>query len=181
MFTCASGFPPVEIHSSRNVSPVWTTCPGWYPVMMGIPGGSENIGTHRDDVMIWQRCRHYWPFVGGYHWTILALCEGNQPSITGLLWGESLVIRRIPHKGLVMWSFDAFFPTLGKLLNSQFVSDLKWHDAHLNGLVQESCNSSALAMELHLSCTNPSRWYHSNDVMRIHVQNVEIRQVRNYQ
>ena len=27
---------------------------------------------------------------------------------------------------------------------------------HFNGLVQERCNSSALAMELHHSCTNPS-------------------------
>ena len=26
---------------------------------------------------------------------------------------------------------------------------------HINGLVQERCNSSALAMELRLSCTNP--------------------------
>ena len=28
----------------------------------------------------------------------------------------------------------------------------------IDGLVQERRNSSALAMELHLSCTNPSRW-----------------------
>ena len=27
---------------------------------------------------------------------------------------------------------------------------------HIDGLVQERCNSSALAMELHLLCTNPS-------------------------
>ena len=27
---------------------------------------------------------------------------------------------------------------------------------YIDGLVQERCNSSALAMELHLSCTNPS-------------------------
>ena len=29
---------------------------------------------------------------------------------------------------------------------------------HFDGLVQERCNSSALAMELHLSCTNPSTY-----------------------
>ena len=29
---------------------------------------------------------------------------------------------------------------------------------HLDGLVQERCNSSVLAMEFHLSCTNPSIW-----------------------
>ena len=27
---------------------------------------------------------------------------------------------------------------------------------HIDGLMQERCNSSALAMELHLSCNNPS-------------------------
>ena len=30
----------------------------------------------------------------------------------------------------------------------------------IDGLVQERCNSSALAMELRLSCTNPAKWYH---------------------
>ena len=30
---------------------------------------------------------------------------------------------------------------------------------HTDGLVQERCNSSALAMELLLSCTNPSIWW----------------------
>ena len=30
--------------------------------------------------------------------------------------------------------------------------------AHIDGLVLERCNSSALAMELHLSCTNPSMY-----------------------
>ena len=29
-------------------------------------------------------------------------------------------------------------------------------EAYIDGLVQERCNSSALAMELHLPCTNPS-------------------------
>ena len=33
---------------------------------------------------------------------------------------------------------------------------LAWHWQQINGLVQERCNSSASAMELCLSCTNPS-------------------------
>ena len=37
-----------------------------------------------------------------------------------------------------------------------------WHDldwwVNIDGLMQERCNSSALAMELRLSCTNPSTW-----------------------
>ena len=32
---------------------------------------------------------------------------------------------------------------------------------HIEGLVQERCNSSASAMELHLSCTNPSILWHA--------------------
>ena len=32
------------------------------------------------------------------------------------------------------------------------------YDYHIDGLVQERRNSSALAMELRLSCINPSTW-----------------------
>ena len=35
---------------------------------------------------------------------------------------------------------------------------------HIDGLVQERCNSMALAMELRLSCTNP--WYHCMKLMK---------------
>ena len=37
---------------------------------------------------------------------------------------------------------------------------IAWKQHHIDGLVQERRNSSALAMELRLSCTNPSvyRW-----------------------
>ena len=35
---------------------------------------------------------------------------------------------------------------------------------YIDGLVQERCNSSALAMELHLSYTNPSIWSHENEL-----------------
>ena len=31
---------------------------------------------------------------------------------------------------------------------------------HIDGLMQERCNSIANALELHLSCTNPSTWHH---------------------
>ena len=33
---------------------------------------------------------------------------------------------------------------------------------HIDGLMQERRNSSALAMELRLSCINPSIWHHGN-------------------
>ena len=38
-----------------------------------------------------------------------------------------------------------------------------WRD-DLDELVQERRNSSALAMELRLSCTNPSIWYGRNEL-----------------
>ena len=43
-------------------------------------------------------------------------------------------------------------------MSLSLVIDLSHHRAvgHIDGLVQERCNSNALAMELHLSCTNPS-------------------------
>ena len=37
------------------------------------------------------------------------------------------------------------------------LSTVHWlQTEHFDGLMQERCNSSALAMELRLSCTNPS-------------------------
>ena len=39
------------------------------------------------------------------------------------------------------------------------LANIEFADIDINRLVQERCNSSALAMELCLSCTNPSIWY----------------------
>ena len=38
-------------------------------------------------------------------------------------------------------------------------------NAHFDGLVQKRRNSSALAMELHLSCTNPSIYWHLKTIL----------------
>ena len=53
--------------------------------------------------------------------------------------------------------------------------------SHIDGLVQERCNSSALAMEFCLSCTNASTWpnwwidtdtaYYINAYMNFHRKN----------
>ena len=40
--------------------------------------------------------------------------------------------------------------------NITLCSSEQWINLHIDGLVHERCNSSALAMELHLSCTNLS-------------------------
>ena len=45
---------------------------------------------------------------------------------------------------------------------------LRLRYVHIDGLMQERRNSSALAMELHLSCTSPSRWSSIQYVMTAH-------------
>ena len=52
----------------------------------------------------------------------------------------------------IMLSFDVFFDFLA------WTNCWNTGDAHVDGFVQERRNSSALAMELRLSCTNPSMW-----------------------
>ena len=44
------------------------------------------------------------------------------------------------------------------LLDCLLKSSFKLTTKKIDGLVQERCNSSALAMELRLFCTNPSKW-----------------------
>ena len=81
------------------------------------------------DVMIWKCCPHYRPFVQGIH-----------------------------HR-VVIWSFGIFFYiSLNALVNnSQIPCDKRCHGVtHIDWLMQERRNSIANALELHLSCTNPS-------------------------
>ena len=80
---------------------------------------------------------------------LLALCEGKTP-ITG----------RFPQKRPVMQSFYVFFVV--SFNNIHQARDLKCYDANVDGLMQVRCNSIANALELRLSCTNPSMWCHSN-------------------
>ena len=74
-----------------------------------------------------------------------------------------------PHKMPVMRNFDiVFVVNLNQMLNVAYyriAGDLISHDSYvtslycthyIDGLVQERRNSIALAMELRLSCTNPS-------------------------
>ena len=61
---------------------------------------------------------------------------------------------------------NKYFPlceamTKGKLRSDyELITDTP-HLIHVNGLVQERCNSSALVMELHLSCTKPLMCRHA--------------------
>ena len=87
----------------------------------------------------------YWPFVQGIH----------QLGVVSL------------HKGPIMEIYDGFslLPHKSCWTNNWVVNVLKWHDAHINGLVQERRNSSALAIELCLSCTYPSTWGPSGEYL----------------
>ena len=71
-----------------------------------------------------------------------------------------------PHNVPLIKTFDVSFVVRLKSfqINTGLVSDLKWHEAHVNGLVQEKCNSNALGMELRLSCTNPLMWCHTHEI-----------------
>ena len=97
----------------------------------------------QDDVMPWKHFLHYWPFVRGNH---------SRPMDS-------------PHKRSVLQNFDVFSVVglhrlLNKHLNCQRF-DMPWcsGDNNIDGLVQERRSSIANALELHLSCTNPSIWY----------------------
>ena len=42
---------------------------------------------------------------------------------------------------------------------------MKIHDSQTDGLLQERRNSSALVMELRLSCTEPSKWLFAKNII----------------
>ena len=46
------------------------------------------------------------------------------------------------------------------------LESLRLHWSHVDGLVQERCNSIANALELHLSCTNPSLCLHAGTTLK---------------
>ena len=88
--------------------------------------------------------------------------------ITGSLWGNPPGTSAITHKGPVMLGFDVF-PLLSQgtscWMNSRKTGNLRCHEVHLCHhpnvrlwLVQERRNSIANALEIRLSCTNPSMY-----------------------
>ena len=88
----------------------------------------------------------------------LALCEG---------------IHSLPvdpyHKWPVMQKLIAtFVVSLKKLLN-KLSDNLTHQKAHIDALMQERRNSIANALELRLSCTYPSIWYHCNMTVIIYL------------
>ena len=98
---------------------------------------------------------HTWGFTNMlYRWhkvsnTKTCPCHGVMAFlIIGPLWVEPPA--DFPHKG----SLPVDSPHKGSVI----VKVRPWHDL-IDGLVQERRNSSANALELRLSCTNPSSWF----------------------
>ena len=92
--------------------------------------------------------------------------------VTGLVTGD----RWIPHTNgqsrgkcfhLMTSSCNSFIITMA-IHNQQ--QRLYNYAAHINGLVQKRRNSIANALELRLSCTNPSIWYLKMDRLQPHLQ-----------
>ena len=58
--------------------------------------------------------------------------------------------------------YVSLYPHVTTLGSLYWIHPDDWQDgcrsSHIDGLVQERRNSSALAMELRLSCTNPSKY-----------------------
>ena len=86
-----------------------------------------------------------------FHWPLYINCSNALITLTS----------KTPYK---LWGkcFNFMTPSCHDLLVTKLRSNLhpfiSWHH-HVAGLVQERCNSNELAMDLHLSCTNPSMWW----------------------
>ena len=92
--------------------------------------------------------------------------HGDIFHITGPLWGESSSHQWIPHsKGRKCRSlmFSLVLAWTCSWKKNWVASGLICHNTHIDGLVQERCNSSVLAMELHRSCAKPSIWCFCKD------------------
>ena len=77
----------------------------------------------------------------------MILWQGNAFHITGHV---TVIVKLDCHIKFIDRS------TKGGARASSSIVTLQWY--HINGLVQQSRNSSVLAMELRLSCTNPWPW-----------------------
>ena len=111
---------------------------------------SDNFSDSHHSAISWKL---WWCHDMGRLSTLLALCEWNALVTGGILtqWAGDENI----------WCFLCCYreQTAGKTAELLVIWDammLTWHHWNIDGLVQERRNSSALAMELRLSCTNPS-------------------------
>ena len=105
-----------------------------------------------DDVIKRKHFPCYWPFVRGVHWSPVNSPHKGQ-------WGGALMFSLICDwiNGWVIYNIpEIHLDSSASVLKRPADRIRLKHLPHRDGLVQEKRNSSALAMELHLSCTNPS-------------------------
>ena len=85
-------------------------------------------------------------------------CEIINATLMGMSWYGN-TFPALHYKALMfslLYAWTSCWPT------GCVASDLTHHEAHIDGLVQERRNSSANALGLRLSCTNPSIWCYCN-------------------
>ena len=119
-----------------------------------------------DDIIKWKHFPSYWPFVWGIHRSPMNCPHKGQ--WCGALMSSLFCASTNSCPDYSVWQESDGNQTPGTLTGHSLRCQLyslahQWASIfHLplrfDGLVQERCNSSALAMELHLSCTNPSTW-----------------------
>ena len=101
----------------------------------------------------WLVCLHYhnWPQLGGHAWWVHRKWSHHTSGIH--------IESQIYQQNDVPFSKVYFCSIMTNRIQIALSSvyTMTWEKMfHIDGLVQERCNSSALAMELHLSCINPS-------------------------
>ena len=141
----------------------WTLLSGQILIGIASYGGKQ----HRSGFLFVSEWTPYITLIPAWHlmaahqfetlYTLLAICEGN-PTVNGIFPSG-----KASNAQLKLY----LIASMNELMYNQVAGDLfmvlMWHhfdiNKHTDGLVQERRNSIANALELHLSCTNPSIWY----------------------
>ena len=94
----------------------------------------------------------------GFHMDLL---NATQPNLLHMLYYNISIINMMMKNVVFRSDYEfikdiTYLTLMGQLYFVNILEKITYMEVHLNGLVQEIRNSSALVMELHLSCTNPS-------------------------
>ena len=121
-------------------------------------------------------------YISAYrYWSLIGLAHVPSPTGEDECPNRLSVCHQMPKRQLTAWVTRFWcrcldtYPVYNSWCLSQWEHEVCWWEGWENhpeccidGLVQERCNSSGLATELHLSCTNPSSQWH-RDQKKNHV------------
>ena len=136
--------------------------PHWHK---GNPTNVWNNPQYHDDVMKWKHFPHYWPFERGIHWPPL---NGEFPALKPVTRNFDVSFDLSLNKRLSKQSWGWWFETPSRSLwrhrndeqNNKYLTTRKRQTIanrrHIDGLMPKRRNSIAKALELRLSCNNPS-------------------------